>query len=278
MGQARNYTAERGQMLGGSIRKAYASKGDDSTLTRFVKTGEKHVRKQRRQPRLPGIGTMPYVNEGRTKFGKAVKSVAALAGLLVSGHSNIKIGRDVRKAKFRGYWIYTLSLEERKTCPDSCRHWQTCYGNNMPFAKRIDHTDPDFLPTLQTEIERLCAKRAGVLIRLHALGDFFSVEYVEFWRHMLRVHPNLALFGYTARHPVTEIGDAVWVTNRLFPDRCMIRFSDAQLPEMSTVSIGDEAGCPSNAFICPEQTGKTRCCATCGACWSTKKNVAFMEH
>jgi hypothetical protein len=198
--RVRGYVKERGQMLGGGVRKAFASKGDDATLTRFVKIGtaEKH-RKQRRQPRLPGIGTLPYINEGRTKFTEGVKRVDQLSGLLVSGHSNVKIGRDVRKAKFRGYWIYTLSLEERKTCPASCRHWQTCYGNNMPFAKRIDHTDPNFLPTLAREVAALCVKKKGVLIRLHALGDFFSTEYVEFWMRMLRTYGNLAIFGYTAR-------------------------------------------------------------------------------
>lgn len=267
-----------GQMLGSGVRKADAAHNDDTTLTRFVKVGtDERPRKHRRNLSLPGLEAR-HVAEGRTKFPKSVKSVGQQAHLLVSGHSNVKIGRDVRKAKFRGYWIYTLSLEERKTCPSSCRHWQTCYGNNMPFAKRIDHTDPEFIRALAAEIPALCRKHKGVLIRLHALGDFFSVEYVEFWRRMLEEHPNLAIYGYTARHPVTPIGDAVWVTNRLWPDRCMIRFSDAQLPEMSTVSIGDETGCPSNAFICPEQTGKTRCCATCGACWSTAKNVAFMEH
>jgi hypothetical protein len=272
---------EPGQLSAGGVRKAFASKGDDATLTRFVKVGtEKRHRKQRRQPRLPGIGTMPYIDEGRTKFPKTVKPTGELVNLLVSGHSNVKIGRDVRKGKHRGYWIYTLSLEERKTCPSSCRHWQTCYGNNMPWAQRVDHTDPDFLPELEAEITRLLSvkNRVGVLIRLHALGDFFSIEYVEFWMGMLRKHANLAIYGYTARHPVTPIGDAVWLMNRRWPDRCMIRFSDGQLPEMSTVSIGDETGCPPNAFICPEQTGKTRCCATCGACWSGAKNVAFMEH
>jgi hypothetical protein len=284
MGQtrSRNYTGERGQMLGGGVRKAFASKGDDSTLTRFVKVGARgtaeHPRKQRRQPRLPGIGTLPYIDEGRTKFRKSVKSVDQVSNLLVSGHSNVKIGRDVRKGKHRGYWIYTLSLEERKTCPLSCQHWQTCYGNNMPFAKRIDHTDPEFLSALAREIATLCLKKKGVLIRLHALGDFFSTEYVEFWMRMLRTYSNIAIYGYTARHPVTPIGDAVWLMNRRWPARCMIRFSDGQLPEMSTVSIGEESGCPTNAFVCPEQTGKTRCCATCGACWSGTKNVAFMEH
>jgi hypothetical protein len=268
---------------GTGCAKPSSSKGDDATLTRFVKVGARgtaaHPRKQRRQPRLPGFEA-PHIAEGRTKFSKSVKRVDQVSNLLVSGHSNVKIGRDVRKAKFRGYWIYTLSLEERATCPTSCKHWQSCYGNNMPFAKRVDHTDPAFLPKLEAEIDKLCAmkNRAGVLIRLHALGDFFSVAYVKFWERMLRRHENLAVFGYTARPPEVGIGYEVRYMNRLFRHRSMIRFSDGGLPIMSTVSIGDETGCPPGAFICPEQTGKTRCCATCGACWSTTKNVAFMEH
>jgi hypothetical protein len=62
----------------------------------------------------------------------------------------------------------------------------------MPFAKRLDHTDPKFLPTLEDEIARLLSvrNRVGLLIRLHALGDFFSTEYVEFWMQMLRTHPT----------------------------------------------------------------------------------------
>lgn len=271
----RQYTTERGVMRVG-VRKAFASKGDDSTLSRFVKvTTHEKPRKQRRQNRLPGIGLLSYVTEGHTKFPKSVKTKPRP---LVSGHSNVKIGRDVRKAKFRGYWIYTLTLEERKTCPSSCQHWQTCYGNGMPWADRNDHTDPNFIPSLASQVAELCIKHKGVLIRLHALGDFYSTEYVEFWMRMLRTYSNLAIYGYTARHPTTEIGNMVFLMNERWRDRCMIRFSDGQLPVMSTVSIGTEEGCPSNAFVCPEQTGKTRCCATCGACWSTKKNVAFMEH
>lgn len=273
-----------GQLKGVGVRKAYKSKGDDSTLTRFVKTGAhgtaENPRKQRRQPRLPGIGTAAFINDGRTKFGKSVKAVDQVSHLLVTGHSNVKIGRDVRKAMHRGYWIYTLSLEERKTCPMSCKHWQTCYGNNMPFAKRIDHTDPQFLPALEGEIAALLnvGGRVGILVRLHALGDFFSVEYARFWRRMMERHERLAIYGYTARPADGPIGIELRDMNRDFGNRCMVRFSDGGLPTMSTASIGDETGKPADAFICPEQTGKTRCCATCGACWSTTKNVAFMEH
>lgn len=267
-------------MLGPGVRKADKAHGDDGTLTRFVKVKtDERPRKQRRQPRLPGIGIAAFINEGRTKFGKSVKQVDQVKNLLVTGHSNVKIGRDVRKAKFRGYWIYTLSLEERKTCPSTCKHWQTCYGNNMPFAKRIDHTDPTFLLKLEAEIIQLLSvkNRKGILIRLHALGDFFSVKYVEFWGRMLAEHANLAVYGYTARKS-GPIMHAIGALYGAFQDRALIRYSDGGFPFMSTVSIGDETGCPPNAFICPEQTGKTRCCATCGACWSTSKNVAFMEH
>lgn len=267
-----------GEILGG-VRKAYASKGDDATLSRFVKIpGARH--RPARQPKLPGLEA-DYIRDGRTRYSKSVKPVSAMRNLLVSGHSNIKIGRDVRKGKFRGYWIYTLSLEERKTCPSSCQHWQSCYGNNMPFAKRIDHTDPEFLPRLEKEISRICRQKPkGVLIRLHALGDFYSVGYVAFWRRMLKTHPNLAIFGYTARTPgqFNFIGNAVMNLNAEFSGRCAIRFSNGPFPTMSTISIKDEYSSHEGAFICPEQSGKTQCCATCGACWSTTKNVAFMEH
>lgn len=270
-------------------RKAYASKGDDNRA-RFVRVAQEgengHGRKRRvNRPRLPGFEA-PFIQEGRTKFPKGVQ--APDANILVSGHNNIKIGREVRKGHLRGYWIYTLSLEERKTCPSSCQHWQTCYGNNMPFAKRVDHTAPDFLEILEAAVAKLCApqkagrggkiKRKGVLIRLHALGDFFSPHYVDFWCQMLVKFPNLSIYGYTAYGSGTAIGWTVNEMNRTFPNRSMIRFSNGKLPRMSTVSIGNPESCPPDAFVCPEQTGKTIGCDTCGACWGTSKNVAFLEH
>ena len=259
-------------------RKASAKQGDDVTLARFVKTpGEADTR-----PRQLALDTRhPAYMDGRSLFrNKQVKKPETLRNLLVSGHSNMKIGRDVRKGKFRGYWIYTLSLEERATCPRSCHHWSTCYGNHMPWAKRVDHTDPTFLPRLEREVEDLLAirGRAGILVRLHALGDFYSVDYVRFWRMLLMRHKHLALYGYTAREPDGDIGWAVRGLAADFRERAMIRFSNAKWPVMATVPITTPEQCPPNAFVCPEQTGRTRACATCAACWGTQKNVAFIAH
>lgn len=274
------------EMLKG-YRVASKAKGDDVTRSRFVRLDQAETGRKRRahNPRLPGFEA-PFILEGRTKFPKSVS--APDRNILVSGHNNIKIGRDVRKGHLRGYWIYTLSLEERKTCPSSCQHWQSCYGNNMPFAKRVDHTAPDFLDTLAAALDRLCNPpqghagrrpiRKGVLVRLHALGDFYSTQYVDFWCKMLAKYPNLAIYGYTGRLSGTAIGWMVNEMNRLYPRRSMIRFSNGGMSEMCTVSIGREDSRPAGAFICPEQTGKTLGCDTCGACWGTRRNVAFLEH
>lgn len=262
-------------------RLANPALGDDPTLTRYVRTHHTvpTAPARRRSPKIPGL-VSPFVDEGRTKFSRSVKSPADVPNVLVSGHSNIKIGRDVRKGWLKGYWIYVLSLEERKTCPSTCDHWQDCYGNNMPFAKRIDHTHPDFLSAIERDLERLTAIRGrkGILVRLHALGDFFSVGYVEFWNSMLARFPTLAVYGYTARNPFSDIGLEVSKLRFDYGRRAMIRFSDYNGAQMSTASILEESARPSNAFVCPEQTGRSMCCATCGACWSTAKNVAFISH
>lgn len=266
------------------IRKAYASRGDDSTLSRFVKT-----RDAAEQMRLaldggrqvaPKVTNRAAVREGRTIFPRSVRAVGEVKTVLVSGHSNAKIGRDVRKGHLRGYWIYTLSLEERATCPRSCHHWATCYGNNMPYAKRISHEDPERLVgRLAVEIRDLLAVRgrAGILVRLHALGDFYSPDYVRQWGILLRMYPRLAVFGYTAWPRDSAIGREIDLLKRSYGSRFAIRWSNGGEATDCTVPIQSvaEAGA---AIVCPEQTGQTQACATCALCWSTSRNIAFLEH
>lgn len=270
----------------GRIRVAYASKGDDVTLSRWVKTGKPHPPRQRDLLDLdrqvsPSLLRQPWVAKGRSKFSrKGIRAADAEPHVLVSGHNNAKIGRDVRKGWARGYWIYTLTLEERATCPRSCHHWATCYGNNMPFARRVDHRDPKALQlAIERDVERLLAVRgrAGILVRLHALGDFFDEQYVEFWGYLLAKHDRLAAYGYTAWAPHTPIGGTILDVKRQFGRRFAIRWSNGPDDEDCAIPVRavDE---PVNAIVCPEQTGATAACATCGLCWGTKKNVAFIEH
>ena len=202
-----------------------------------------------------------------------------LSRVLGLGVNNRKLGGTVKKGRFKGYTIRTVTLEERATCPKSCLHWGDCYGNNMPWAKRVNHDSPYFLPRLEAEIDAAVADaKVGVLARLHVLGDFYSADYVSFWRRMLEKHSTLAAWGYTAR----RFGNISEALDRLFQDyeasgRFIIRTSDTRAV-LGTRTIDRTDQCPADAFICPVQTGKTKSCATCAACWEGTKNVAFLRH
>jgi hypothetical protein len=117
----------------------------------------------------------------------------------------------------------------------------------------------------------------GIVIRLHVLGDFFSVDYVKFWEEMLLEYPKLALFGYTAREEDSIIGERIWLINNRFSERCVIRFSRNKAYAADHLFAADESF-EGEHFVCPEQTGKVKSCADCALCWTTQKTVKFLSH
>ena len=202
--------------------------------------------------------------------------VPGSARTLKPGSNNQKLGFKITSPKWKGKRLYSLTLEERTTCPESCHHWNDCYGNNMPFAHRFKHKNIDLF--LEREIESLMQKhKEGIVIRLHVLGDFFSVEYVLFWEEMLFRHDKLCLFGYTARRSGTYIGRAIQTMNRHFSDRCVIR-SSRNFEYDSEWSYAADESFEGKSFDCPEQTDKVASCAACGLCWTTTKTVRFLSH
>ena len=99
----------------------------------------------------------PALAEARTAFPLKVRQVHEMKRLLQPAGQNNKIGKGdnvVIKGKCRGMPCFTLTLEERATCPPDCKQWSNCYGNNMRFAYRVDHRDPNELTRkLATEIK-----------------------------------------------------------------------------------------------------------------------------
>lgn len=221
------------------------------------------------QPAHPAL-----IGKGRTLFIKQVKSPTKVSRLLQPATTNAKLGaggKVISKGKWKGMPMYSLSLQERATCPTTCSQWRNCYGNNMPFANRIDHTSEGFLTLLSQEVQSLSTKHpGGFVIRLHVLGDFYSVKYVNFWASLLKKYSNLRCFGYTHRLPNTPIGRTIMALNTL---GAYVRWSD-QGGAMS-------ANCPPKPgdIVCPEQTGKTAGCTTCGLCWASDKiSIGFITH
>ena len=130
-----------------------------------------------------------------TKFINNVFDVRTYPYEIIKRSRNSKLGRKVNKGRWRGMPIYTVTLPERRTCPAYCEQWGICYGNHMPFAHRIDPLpDPElFIQRIQEEVAVLSYKhrRTGFVVRLHVLGDFFSVEYVEAWYRLFTKYDNL---------------------------------------------------------------------------------------
>jgi hypothetical protein len=218
----------------------------------------------------------PAILEGRTIYPSTVVSPRDVWALK-SGANWRKIGGEVLKGKWRGFPLYILNLEERKTCPTACRHWRSCYCNHMQWMQRME-AGPDLEWKLEREIAMLSIDHPNFVVRLHGAGDFYSVAYVELWRTLLERHEGLHVFGYTARMD-DAIADALRSLARdVGWSRFAMRFSNGPFPLRSTVTIESVRQKPVGALVCPEQTGKTESCSTCALCWQSEKRIAFLQH
>ena len=203
---------------------------------------------------------------------------------LLKQSNNKKLGKKIKKGVYKDRPLYSLSLCEREMgCPKTCLHWNSCYGNNMPFAHRF-RTDDDitFTSILKNEIINLLKKhKQGIHIRLHVLGDFFSNYYIDFWRSILFNNEKVSIYGYTAHKPTSEFGKQIkHVIDKMSFERFAIRFSNSNVnlsansTEYKPRVIGQLKG-----LICPEQDNKVDSCSNCALCWNDKaQQILFKTH
>jgi hypothetical protein len=225
----------------------------------------------------------PALTEARTIFTTTVVGSAEAPRLLIEGKNAAKIGDRIAKGPWRGLRVFTLTLEERATCPRTCGQWAACYGNAMPLARRHAN-DAGLMPRLASEAAALMARHGEIAVRLHVLGDFYSASYVRFWSWLLRCHPGMHLFGFTAHPASSDVGQEIAAMNAAHPDQCAIRFSvplgAPPAPMQASVAWeGDDI--PADAILCPAQSGKTQACATCGLCWHARADrhrIVFIGH
>lgn len=215
---------------------------------------------------------------GGTLFPSRVFAPDEVGRVLKSGHQSRKIGAFSTRGKSRGWPIYTLTLEERATCPRTCREWLTCYGNNMQAAERIEAGE-GLEAALEREVAALAeAHPGGFIVRLHVLGDFYSHGYISLWSGLLAKHPALHLFGFTAVDPASPLGvriallaaDHGW-------ERAAFRFSGMPHEHRAARVIGP-GEVDRDGIACPAQTGATDCCGTCALCWHSQRSIVFRRH
>lgn len=279
------------------LDKDRRGEGVDPLVKKVWEAGQRKAAKKAARKRFASAAVDPArvtgidewhsaAEDAHTIFPKSVTAAWDTDRLLVSGHNNAKLGRAVERGEWAGMPIFHLTLEERATCPRSCEQFLTCYGNAMHLARRHDARSPNFLDFLRAELWLMARSfPKGFVVRLHTLGDFYSVEYVAFWRLMLEALPMLRAWGYTARREDDEVGAAVRELVETHWDRFAIRWSNTSGPQ-GTIVV-DDPGEADHAILCPAQhtaadaEAKSDSCATCGLCWNTAtraKTIAFLRH
>ena len=214
----------------------------------------------------------------QTRYLKGVKPPSL--NMLKRGKQNKKLGDKVTVKMWKGMTMYSLSLEERATCPSDCEQWDNCYGDNMPFAHRFDHNDHNFIGYLEMQLAELNDKHPdGFVVRLHVLGDFYDGKYIVQWQLWLHQFENLRVFGYTHHTADSQLGNMINNVNRIHTDRFRVRFSDDDSTSFNASVVQTTAEALARpGIVCPEQSKFTDSCATCGYCWSSDQPVIFYEH
>jgi len=171
----------------------------------------------------------------------------------------------------------SFSLPAITTCPGKTLFCdQFCFGlqgrykmDNVKRAndRRLDATlRPDFVDTIVKEIR----KTRAPAFRLHVVGDFYSVEYIEKWIEIAIQLTTVIIFGSTRSWHCEELRE----TLKKFRDlqnvylKASIDLTDTQvMPNCGwrTWSVEGQ-GVP-----CPHDYGLVKNCLACQRCWTVKE-------
>lgn len=152
-----------------------------------------------------GIETTPLLKDGNTKTGPRVKTWSMLPT------------NDTYNTKEFG--------QVSGTCPMHC---PGCYGTcgfynfpsnveNLARNTVLSYTDLEFIDAaIRAQLDTL----PGIDVRIHATGDFFSDEYLNMWRGIVRDYTNNRFWTYTKTEHENAFDefDNANIVNSILPD------------------------------------------------------------
>ncbi len=220
----------------------------------------------------------PAALEGRSIHQAMVRTAVPGERVLKSGEHSRKLGSHFSKRPWIDMPIFSMTLEERRTCPRSCAVWNECYGNAMHRAVRWRVGDPLYVKLL-LELEQLSISfPRGFAVRLHTLGDFPDRQYLEFWLRALKRHEELHIFGFTAHLRDSDIGSMIEAESFKW-NRFRIRFSGAKGDRSTLVADAPSRGRNSDGITCPaDMDHPDISCGSCALCMTTTAPIVFGRH
>ena len=220
----------------------------------------------------------PAAVGGRTIHTGMIRKAVPSEEVLKRGEHSRKLGSHFMKRPWMWMPIYSMSLEERRNCPRTCGLWHECYGNGMARAVRWE-VDDGLYKELELQLEQLgLSFPRGFAIRLHTLGDFPDMQYLDFWLDALRRHPALHTFGFTAHARNSPIGAAIEAESAKW-DRFRIRFSSDLGVRGAIVMEDPPRGRGPQGITCPADSEHPEIsCGSCALCLTTTMPIVFRRH
>lgn len=127
-----------------------------------------------------------------------------------------------------------------------------------------------------------------VAIRFHSCGDFFSVEYIEFWLDIIQLNKDVRFWGYTRSWSVTDLNPKILelasLKNVNLYASWDITMKKAPLNMVKSIVIEktenlSDFNNKTKFEICSEQFSFVEGCADCAKCiFPTNKDVVFIVH
>jgi len=170
----------------------------------------------------------------------------------------------------------SFSLPVITTCPGKTPFCEAyCYGLKGFFTmqqikdvndRRLDATlKDDFADIIVNEV----IKTKAPAFRLHVIGDFYSVEYVEKWISIADRLPRVAFFGSTRSWRCEFLSKALKDFRDLF--NVYMKASVDLTDDLDPFSCGWRVWSVEGTGIsCPHDFGQVESCAACGRCWTVK--------
>lgn len=194
--------------------------------------------------------------------------------------------------------VFVWNLPPVITCPgitEWCR--RNCYNaddrvEKFPINRWCENlwwvqNKKDILQNkLISQLDEFRTKR--IAVRIHSSGDFFSHNYIAFWKEIIKQSPNVFFWAYTRSWAVDELSEDIKELSNLYNLNLILSCDETMEQPIlglaksivydsdDDIRIAEER---KDGVLCPEQYNLVRSCADCGICIKkTSRNVYFTLH
>lgn len=235
----------------------------------------------------------------RIMYMKEMKNLAAIKPLNLEEPSGMEDGNGKTGSSGSVYdRIFIWNLPPVITCPGISK-WCThnCYNaddryEKYPIGKWCENLW--WIINCKEKLKQKIISQLGefkskkVAVRIHSSGDFFSLEYIDFWKDIIQLTPDVHYWAYTRSWAVENLVEGLKKLGGLPNVKLILSWDQTMkqpiegFPKSIVVNSNEEIAAiaaKKGGVVCPEQYNLVSGCADCGICINKlSENIYFLLH